>query len=142
MSEKAPKEDEEKPDPRPAPKPGDDVGGLISETRGNYSSIVVDGHNATADSNTDAGAKEIREKVKGDLLRDLAEKIREALVESKARKEAWDNPLTRPPPGTDYGCHFVISVDTKLGWVDLPTWRRCHDGDWPENQHRRKKKSK
>ena len=142
MASRATSESNEKPNPSPAPEPAPDVGGLVSETRNNYSSIIVDGHNATADADTDAGAKEIREKVKGNLLADLAQKMREALIESKLRKETWDNPLTRPPPGTDYWCHFIIRVDTKVGWVDLPTWKRCKDGECPENKHGRRKKGK
>jgi hypothetical protein len=127
--------DEEEPHPKPGPEPDPDVQDLANRTRGDYSSVVIDGKNITADSDTTTAADALRQ-LPRDIRIILCKVMEKALRESEMRKELWDNPLTRPPAGTDYGCHFVIRVNTKIGWVGEPEWRRCHDGECPENKRR------
>jgi hypothetical protein len=88
----------------------------------------------TTDLTHDRGkARTLLSKLDKEVLEQLVENLKDGIRESKFRRQVWDNPLTRPEAASDLPVHFVLDIDTKVGWVDVD-WQTCPLDSCIENQ--------
>jgi predicted double-glycine peptidase len=88
----------------------------------------------TTDLTRDRGqASTLLSKLDKEVLDQLVERLKDGIRESNFRREVWDNPLTRPEAASDLPVHFVLDIDTQVGWVDVD-WQTCQLDSCIENQ--------
>lgn len=99
--------------------------------------IIKTGDGMTIKKFVDDAMTQIRESGGKKLLDDFYEKFGRAAAEYRHRREVYENPITRPRSASDYPLHFIMNVDTKLGWVDEASWEKCKKKTCVENGGRK-----